>query len=281
MCSFGKHVAVVEAHSAAGGAAHHWTRGAFSFDSGAALFSGINPLRPEEANGSDATTANPLSSVLAALGESVPDVIDMPDSATCLVYPDGKQYRCQLGSTAFADVVEERYGSEASKQWRGFQDEVDRLCVTAGAVPPAAVRLDDGTIPAVMTSPCICNLVGTCPGGAGLHSQKDCLSACIVPCNPSSSVRTGTCSCMLRNTLHVLEAFKYRTVQTAPHLTSKTTHCYVAPSVGPVVRLPIEMCLGSTSLLEPLLASTTQQVYHPTSVISIYAAAPVYVQVWP
>lgn len=142
--SYGSQVAVVEAHSAPGGAAHHWSRGEFSFDSGAALFSGINPLTPEQAKGSDPTTDNPLSSVLAAVGERVPDVVDMPDAATCLVYPDGKQYRCQLGSKAFIDVVEERYGAEAARQWRGFQEEVDRLCLTAGAVPPAAVRLDDG-----------------------------------------------------------------------------------------------------------------------------------------
>lgn len=138
-------MAVIEAHSAPGGAAHHWCRGQFSFDSGAALFSGINPLTPAQAKGPDVTTDNPLSSVLAAVGESVPGVVDMPDSATCLVYPDGKQYRCQLGSKAFVDVVEERYGGEAARQWRTFQEEVDRLCLTAGAVPPAAVRLDDGT----------------------------------------------------------------------------------------------------------------------------------------
>lgn len=159
LCRYGAKVAVVEAHNAPGGAAHHWSRGPFSFDSGAALFSGINPLTPEEAKGADLTTANPLSSVLAALGEQVPDVVDMPDSATCLIYPDGKQYRCQMGSKAFVDVVQERHGSEAARQWREFQAEVDRLCATAGAVAPAAVRLDDGTVSMTPTSVSLFNVI--------------------------------------------------------------------------------------------------------------------------
>jgi len=137
---------VVESHTSAGGAAHHWSRGAFNFDSGAALFSGINPAVQQSSAGNATyeTTANPLSSVFAAIDETVPGVIDLDDSATCLVYPDGKQYRTQLGSERFKQVVEERLGTEAAREWTEFQASVNKLCVSAGAVPPAAVRLDSG-----------------------------------------------------------------------------------------------------------------------------------------
>eukprot|EP00892_Ulva_mutabilis_P005480 jgi/Ulvmu1/3303/UM153_0015.1 len=144
LCRYGYEVLVVESHTTAGGAAHHWSRRQFNFDSGAALFSGINPAIVSSGSGGTAykTTANPLSSVLAAIDETVPGVIDLNDSATCLVYPDGKQYRTQLGSEKFVEVVEERLGSDAAREWTAFQESVNKLCVSAGAIPPAAVRLD-------------------------------------------------------------------------------------------------------------------------------------------
>lgn len=146
---YGYEVLVVESHTSPGGAAHHWSRGQFNFDSGAALFSGINPTLETAASGEQRynTTANPLSSVLAAIDETVPSVIDLPDRATCLVYPDGKQYRTQLGSEKFTEVVKERLGAEAAREWTAFQDSVKKLCTTAGAIPPAAVRLDPGVNP--------------------------------------------------------------------------------------------------------------------------------------
>lgn len=83
-CRYGVDVAVVEAHSVPGGCAHHWDRRGFNFDSGAALFSGLTP-RPD-----GSVSANPLQSVLQAIGETL-DVVDLDDSATCLMYPDGEQ----------------------------------------------------------------------------------------------------------------------------------------------------------------------------------------------
>lgn len=145
-CRYGFETLVVESHTSPGGAAHHWSRGQFSFDSGAALFSGINPTTQTSPSGGIQyeTTANPLSSVLAAISETVPGVIDLDDHATCLIYPDGKQYRTQLGSEKFAGVVEERLGADAAREWRAFQASVHKLCDSAGAIPPAAVRLDPG-----------------------------------------------------------------------------------------------------------------------------------------
>lgn len=143
---YGYEVLVVESHTSPGGAAHHWSRGQFNFDSGAALFTGINPRVQISAAGDRQyqTTANPLSSVLAAIDETVPGVVDLNDRATCLIYPDGKQYRTQLGSATFVNVVEERLGVEAAREWRAFQTSVTKLCESAGAIPPAAVRLDPG-----------------------------------------------------------------------------------------------------------------------------------------
>ena len=130
-------MAVLEAHSIPGGAAHHWQRGGYHFDSGAALFSGLTPPP------TGGVTANPLSSVLAAIDESV-DAVDLPDSATCLVYPDGRQYRTQLASAEFSNVVRERLGARAAAEWGALQAEVRRLFDSAGAVHPMAVRLDNG-----------------------------------------------------------------------------------------------------------------------------------------
>ena len=73
--------------------------------------------------------------------------MDLPDTATCLVYPDGKQYRTQLASAAYVGVVRERLGDAAAAEWKAFQAEVERLFQSAGAVQPIAVRLDDGAAP--------------------------------------------------------------------------------------------------------------------------------------
>ena len=140
---------MLEAHSIPGGAAHHWERQGYHFDSGAALFSGLTA-------GTGAISANPISSVFAAIGEGVESVA-LPDSATCLVYPDGKQYRTQLASAAFENVVRERLGCKAAAEWCAFQTEVARLFDSAGAVQPMAVRLDNGTFLSRVT----CFLIGT------------------------------------------------------------------------------------------------------------------------
>ena len=142
---------VVEAHNIPGGAAHHWEREGYQFDSGAALFSGLRtPAK-------DGITANPVSSVLAALGETV-DAVDLPDSATCLVYPDGQQYRTQLGSAQFQNVVAQRHGPQVAAEWAAFQAQVQRLFASAGSVEPMAVRLDNGA----HTAPACCERLSEC-----------------------------------------------------------------------------------------------------------------------
>ena len=134
---YGIEVLVLEAHSVAGGACHHWSRQGFQFDSGAALFSGLT------ANADGSVSANPLHSVLQAIGEEV-DVVPLHDTATCLAYPDA-MYRTQLGSSSFVDVVHERWGADAAAQWGNFQNYLQELHKTAGAVQVSTVRLDNGT----------------------------------------------------------------------------------------------------------------------------------------
>ena len=56
---------------------------------------------------------------------------------------DGKQYRTQIASARFVDVVRERLGAAAAREWRAFQNDVNFNFGSAGAVQPMAVRLDN------------------------------------------------------------------------------------------------------------------------------------------
>lgn len=231
-CRSGRSVAVVEAHSIPGGAAHHWERDGYHFDSGAALFSGL----PTPANAG--ITANPVSSVLAALGETV-DAVDLPDTATCLVYPDGRQYRTQLGSERFQSVVAERHGPQVAAEWAAFQAEVQRLFATAGSVEPAAVRLDDGA-PCVLGCHChvvlggaaqappVCSQSGAARVthvGSNNAAAYHCHTHGYLPPQPRARCNSGPATC---SSLCATSATRTHTASAA---CSCGAHCRAAPAV--------------------------------------------------
>lgn len=93
LAHYGLEVAVVEAHSKAGGCAHTWSRAAngqrFDFDVGTSLFFGFRE-RPSD---------NPIAAVLDLLDVQDIRVDAYPESKTALFFPEGS-FRTQVGHAA-------------------------------------------------------------------------------------------------------------------------------------------------------------------------------------
>ena len=123
---YGLEVLVLEAHSAAGGAAHGFQRQGFHFESGPSLWSGLGRW----------PSSNPLTQVLRALGESVP-VATYHDWG--LLLPEG-QLRVGVGLEPFLAVVQELRGTGAREEWANFMRVLEPGCRAARSLPLLALR---------------------------------------------------------------------------------------------------------------------------------------------
>jgi len=122
----GLEVAVLEAHTVAGGAAHGFSRQGFHFESGPSLWSGLGSW----------PSSNPLTQVLRAVGESVP-VASYRDWG--LLLPEGP-LRVGVGLEPFLAVVRELRGTSACDEWARFMQTLEPTCRAARALPLLALR---------------------------------------------------------------------------------------------------------------------------------------------
>lgn len=126
---YGKRVAVLEAHYAAGGAAHSFTESGFTFDVGPSLFQGL----ADRGKG-----ANPLAQVLDAVGERL-DLIRYTDWKCHL--PEGS-FLTQVGANQFFDVLADVSGERGKRDWAKLLEMMEGLSDAATALPIAALRAD-------------------------------------------------------------------------------------------------------------------------------------------
>lgn len=129
---YGYDVVLCESHSIAGGAAHGFERGGFSFDSGPSLYSGL----------SYSPSHNPLRQVLDAVGEDA-TWLNYDTWGCCL--PEG-DFDTTVGAEQFCDVLQTLRGDRAVQEWRDLQRVMQPLGTAAVALPPAAMRFDLGAL---------------------------------------------------------------------------------------------------------------------------------------
>ena len=122
----GLEVLVLEAHDRAGGAAHGFERLGFQFESGPSLWSGLGRW----------PSSNPLTQVLAAVGEQVP-VATYHDWGLAL--PEG-QLRVGVGLEPFLAVLRELRGVGAADEWAAFMAWLEPYCRAARSLPLLALR---------------------------------------------------------------------------------------------------------------------------------------------
>ena len=128
----GLEVVVLEAHTAPGGAAHGFARQGFQFESGPSLWSGLGRW----------PSPNPLTQVLAAVGEHVP-VATYHDWG--LLLPEG-QLRIGVGLDPFLAVLQQLRGSAAVAEWAAFMRWIEPICQAVRALPLLALRPGIGTV---------------------------------------------------------------------------------------------------------------------------------------
>ncbi|CAI5961503.1 unnamed protein product [Closterium sp. NIES-65] len=161
LARYGRDTLVLESHYLPGGAAHGFTRNGFSFDTGPSLFSGLSSRGPQ---------ANPLAQVLDALGETVPCAAY--DSWMCYL-PEG-DFLSRIGPSHFIEVLQQRVGEDAVRDWRKLMAVVEPLAGPSMALPPAALRAD----PAVLLTaglrygPSLLRTFGNAGPAAALNASK-------------------------------------------------------------------------------------------------------------
>ncbi len=122
----GLEVLVLEAHSAAGGAAHGFSRRGFQLESGPSLWSGLGCW----------PSINPLTQVLRAVGETLP-VVQYRDWG--LLLPEGN-LRVGVGADPFRELVRQLRGPAVAEEWSRFLTLLEPSCRAARSLPLLALR---------------------------------------------------------------------------------------------------------------------------------------------
>ena len=140
MARYGRRVIVCESHTLPGGAAHAFTRQVdgkrFTFDSGPSFYCGL----------AEAASANPLSQVLAVLGETLAAVPYDPfgyyhfPEGTLPVYGDGEKYRQAV----------EKFSPGAAAQLAALEARLLRIYAPLKAIPTLALRADGWLLPLLL-----------------------------------------------------------------------------------------------------------------------------------
>lgn len=133
LARYNQDVIVLESHDTAGGAAHSFKIKDYKFDSGPSLFSGFLSRGPQ---------ANPLAQVLDALGESV----ECASYDSWMVYIPEGEFSSKIGPTEFKKDLEKYASLDAVREWQKLLDAILPLSTAAMALPPLAIRGDQGVI---------------------------------------------------------------------------------------------------------------------------------------
>ena len=140
LARYGRRVIVCESHSLPGGAAHAFTRQidgkSFTFDSGPSFYCGL----------AEAASANPLSQVLAVLGEKLEAVPYDPfgyyhfPEGTLPVYGDGEKYRQAV----------EKFSPGAAAQLVELEARLLKIYAPLKAIPTLSLRADWRLVPLLL-----------------------------------------------------------------------------------------------------------------------------------
>ncbi|MBK1732319.1 phytoene desaturase family protein [Thiococcus pfennigii] len=136
LARYGRRVVVCESHRTAGGAAHCFTRQGFRFDAGPSLFWGLG----------DPRSLNPLSQVLAALGESLEAVPYDPLSLYHLpegTFPVHGRWRDYRAAAA-------RFSPRGAEELAALEQRFMELYRVLSAIPVLGLRADKRLVPFLM-----------------------------------------------------------------------------------------------------------------------------------
>lgn len=133
LARYGKSVLVCEAHTIAGGCAHSFERGGFTFDSGPSLWSGCA-----------APSLNPLRQVLDAIDET-PEWVQYGGWE---MYTESGDFTAKSGDMTSWKETMARLGNGAAtvEQWDRLIEFIEPLQRAVLAVPPLALRADVGAL---------------------------------------------------------------------------------------------------------------------------------------
>ncbi|KAF8062760.1 CRTISO2 [Scenedesmus sp. PABB004] len=135
LARYGHKVTVVESHYLAGGAAHSFKVGGFTFDAGPSFHMGLSD--PPGAS------RNPLKQVLDLLGERV----ECKRYDQWVVYdPQGRTFPVVADGAEYADMIRRVGGPDALAQWRRLEAAMAPLQRGAALFPAAAIRGDLGVL---------------------------------------------------------------------------------------------------------------------------------------
>nr|ATQ36031.1 prolycopene isomerase-like3 [Sargassum fusiforme] len=132
LSNYGKKVVVCESHTQAGGCAHGFSRGGYTFDSGPSLFSGMS-ISP---------TPNPLKHVLNAIGE---DVEWLTYDTWGVTLPEG-YFDNAVGPEPFQETIKRFGGPGAQQEWDRLTNHLLDLSECTMGLPPFSLRTGPGAV---------------------------------------------------------------------------------------------------------------------------------------
>ncbi len=121
LASQGKKVLICESHSAAGGVAHSFKRGGYTFESGPSLWSGINSH----------DNNSPLGQILYLLDESVPI---KKYKGWKVLFPESV-FELEVGDLPFREKIKELRGDIALQEWDSFISSIKPLSKIINKLP--------------------------------------------------------------------------------------------------------------------------------------------------
>ena len=161
---YGVSVAVAEAHTVMGGAAHGFHRDGYEFDSGPSYFLGLSSPPGESING--------LRQVLDAVGETLPRGAAVYNSLM-MYFPDGN-FECVADRECYRDAIRRFAGDDAVAEWDALEAAMSALGDAAVAIPFAGMRADAGVAltMAKYVAPLVKALGGGPKGAEGFEDAK-------------------------------------------------------------------------------------------------------------
>ena len=161
---YGVSVAVAEAHTVMGGAAHGFHRDGYEFDSGPSYFLGLSSPPGESVNG--------LRQVLDAVGETLPRGAAVYNSLK-MYFPDGN-FECVADRECYRDAIRRFAGDDAVAEWDALEAAMSALGDAAVAIPFAGMRADAGVAltMAKYVAPLVKALGGGPKGAEGFEDAK-------------------------------------------------------------------------------------------------------------
>ena len=161
---YGVSVAVAEAHTVMGGAAHGFHRDGYEFDSGPSYFLGLSSPPGESING--------LRQVLDAVGETLPRGAAVYNSLK-MYFPDGN-FECVADRECYRDAIRRFAGDDAVAEWDALEAAMSALGDAAVAIPFAGMRADAGVAltMAKYVAPLVKALGGGPKGAEGFEDAK-------------------------------------------------------------------------------------------------------------